>query len=96
MASLVFSLPAPVVEGVAYDLITGNKRKIIVYVTTMYRWADREKHSYVVGVYDNETLALKIAESEEMDRGGKYSAEVLRMVMNEGNAFEMNIVKELE
>ena len=68
----------------------------LVYVVTMYRWADREKHSYVLGVYDDETLALKNAESEEMDRGGKYSGEILLYAINEGNTKTRKLIKELE
>ena len=50
---------------------------MLVYVVTMYRFADREKHSYVFGVYDDEMLALKEAEKEQMSRGGtKYYPEI--------------------
>jgi len=43
----------------------------------MYRFADREKHSYVLGVFDDEMLALKEAEKEQMSRGGtKYYPEI--------------------
>jgi len=50
---------------------------VLVYVVTMYRFADREKHSYVLGVFDDEMLALKEAEKEQMSRGGtKYYPEI--------------------
>lgn len=54
-----------------------------VYVVIMYRFADREKHSYVLGVYDDEMLALKEAEKEQMYRGGnKYYPEVIKYKLN--------------
>jgi len=50
---------------------------VLLYVVTMYRFADREKHSYVLGVFDDEMLALKEAEKEQMSRGGtKYYPEI--------------------
>gem|GEM_PF-3141705 len=50
---------------------------MLVYVVTMYRFADREKHSYVLGVFDDEMLALKEAEKEQIYRGGtKYYPEI--------------------
>ena len=50
---------------------------MLLYVVTMYRFADREKHSYVLGVFDDEMLALKEAEKEQMSRGGtKYYPEI--------------------
>jgi len=50
---------------------------VLVYVVTMYRFADREKHSYVLGVFDDEMLALKEAEKEQIYRGGtKYYPEI--------------------
>ena len=54
-----------------------------VYTVTMYRWGSREDHSYVFGVYDDEMLALKAAEKEQMYRGGnKYFPEVIKYELN--------------
>jgi hypothetical protein len=54
-----------------------------VYVVTAYRWGDREKHSYVVGVFDNEENAIKEAKLETEWRGGKYECEVRSMELND-------------
>lgn len=37
---------------------------MVVYVVTMYRFAQRYNHSYVSGVYKDELHALKEAEKE--------------------------------
>ena len=65
----------------------GNGR--IVYVVTMYRWGDRECHSYVLGVYSTKTKALKAGESEQEYRGGtKYYPEVLEIRVDGGRPFD--------
>ena len=49
-----------------------------LYVVTMYRFADRERHSYVIGVFTKKYKAKKAAESEKQYRGGnKYFPEIL-------------------
>jgi len=53
-----------------------------VYVVTMYRYASREAHSYVVAVTDNLKLAIKAEEDESEYRGGKYTGEIVRMKIN--------------
>jgi len=51
-----------------------------VYVLTMYRWGDRECHSYVHGVFSTKTKAEKAAQSEKEYRGGdKYFPEVIEV-----------------
>lgn len=42
------------------------------YVVTMYRFGDRESHSYVEGVYSKKYAAMKAGEEEREYRGGKY------------------------
>jgi hypothetical protein len=54
----------------------------LVYVVTMYRWGNREKHSYVVGVYSSYESAIETAKLEVSSRGGKYEAEVLRIPLD--------------
>lgn len=49
------------------------------YVVTMYRWGDRECHSYVLGVFSKKTRAEKAAKREEEYRGGKYSPECIEI-----------------
>lgn len=48
-----------------------------VYTVHAYRFGDREKHSYIVGVYSSAEKALKEAELEECNRAGKYTCEVI-------------------
>ena len=47
-----------------------------VFVTTMYRYGDREKHSYVLGVWSSREIAMQAGETEALWRGGKYEPEV--------------------
>ena len=53
-----------------------------VYVVTAYRFGDRERHSYVVGVFTNPELAIEIAEQVPDERAGKYYAEVLKFQLD--------------
>jgi len=56
-----------------------------IYVVTMYRYGDREKHSYVLGLYDSEKRARDIAKIEQAYRGGnKYYPEILSYEINKG------------
>lgn len=55
-----------------------------VYVVTMYRYGNKEKHSYVLGVYSNKQKAEKEVEIEEEYRGGKYKGEVLECILDKG------------
>lgn len=48
-----------------------------IYVVTMYRWGDREAHSYVEGAYLDPIVAETMGEHEALYRGGKYEFEVL-------------------
>ena len=51
-----------------------------VYIITMYRWGDRESHSYVLGVFTTKTKAENAAYEEQIYRGGnKYYPEVLEV-----------------
>jgi hypothetical protein len=50
-----------------------------IYVVTMYRKGDRERHSYVLGAYTDGDRAVIEAEKEYMWRDGKYKPEVLRL-----------------
>lgn len=58
-------------------------RKRRMYVVTMYRYGDRENHSYVLGVYTSIARAVVAAANEESHRGGnKYFSEVLEFPVN--------------
>jgi hypothetical protein len=50
---------------------------MIVYTVTAYRWGDRDGHSYIVGVFKDEPVALRTAVAEEDYRGGKYECEIV-------------------
>lgn len=50
-----------------------------VYIVTMYRWGEREAHSYVLGGYSNPDKAIEYGLTEESDRGRKYTCEVLEI-----------------
>lgn len=55
-----------------------------IYVVTMYRWADREKHSYVLGVFSTRLKAFKAGDKERIYRGcTKYFPEVLEYSIND-------------
>ena len=55
----------------------------VAYVVTMYRYGDKENHSYLLGVYDDEELAVSEAQIEQTYRGGnKYYPEVMRCEIN--------------
>ena len=53
-----------------------------VYVVTMYRWGDREAHSYVLGVFGGKVRAFEEAWGAEECRGGKYEPEIVEMALN--------------
>ena len=55
-----------------------------VYVVTMYRFGNRERHSYVIGAFSTKTKAEKEAEAERMNRGGnKYMPEILEVPIDQ-------------
>jgi hypothetical protein len=45
---------------------------MMVYIVEALRWGDRERHSYVLGVWDNFEEAVAAAEEHTEHRGGKY------------------------
>ena len=47
-------------------------KKNKIYVTTMYRWGDREAHSYVLYAGFSKHAAIKAGADERTDRGNKY------------------------
>lgn len=49
----------------------------VVYVVTAYRFGDRARHSYLVGVFRKKAAAEKAALAERELRGSKYRCEVL-------------------
>jgi hypothetical protein len=49
---------------------------MMAYVVTMRRYGDREKHSYVLGVWSTEYLAQINGDVERAFRGNKYIPEI--------------------
>lgn len=58
-----------------------------VYVVTMRRYGDREKHSYVIGVFDNKQRAIIVGGVEEMYRAGKYTADIEKFKIDQMPVF---------
>ena len=62
-----------------------------LYIVNVFRWGDRGKHSYFVGVFDKKNKALKEADKEERYRGGiKYQAEIIETEINVSYAKDQN------
>lgn len=59
-----------------------ERNKTAIWTVTAYRWNDTEKHSYVVGVYDDEVKAFRAAIEEECWRAGKYGCRVIKTYLN--------------
>jgi len=47
-----------------------------VFVVTMQRWGDSEKHNYVIGAFSTRKRAEYAGELERWWRGGKYKAKI--------------------
>jgi hypothetical protein len=47
-----------------------------VYVVTMRRYGDREKHSYIIGVFTHKQSAIIAGGLEELYRANKYVADI--------------------
>lgn len=54
----------------------------VLYTVVAYRFGDRERHSYLVGVFEKKQKALVEAEKEEEYRGGKYICEICEIELN--------------
>jgi len=48
----------------------------------MYRWGYRGNHSYVLGAYSTDDLAVAAAEQEAADRSGKYEYEIAEAIVD--------------
>ncbi len=53
-----------------------------VYVVTAHNTYQGNQHSYVVGVYEDWEDAKKVANIEEISRGGKYVCRVVDCTLN--------------
>lgn len=54
-----------------------------LFVVTMYRWGERENHSYVLGVFDDKEKADSAGTNESEQRDGKYDMEIIRFKLND-------------
>lgn len=53
-----------------------------IYVVTMYRWGNKENHSYPLGVYTTLDTAKREGDKELDYRGGKYYPEVTQHIVD--------------
>lgn len=65
-----------------------------IYTVIMYRWDNRNNHSYLLGVFSNRELATKAAIDEIRDRGGKYYPEISWAGLNK--TWYKNILRDVE
>ena len=70
------------------DIDLGRMR--YVYVVTMRRYGDREKHSYIIGVFTARQSAIINGGAEELMRGGKYTADIERFLLNQTFDFPLD------
>lgn len=70
-------------EGLAAMLTEKEDQEKGTYVVNAYRWGKIENHSYTLGVFDTEDVAIKCAESHADFRGGKYACVVEKCIMND-------------
>ena len=66
-----------------------------VNVVTAYRYANRNSHTYIVGVFTFPEDAIYSAELEEDDRSGKYYCEVVQLDLNRHKT-KKTIIRPLE
>lgn len=55
----------------------------IAYVVTMYRYGNREKHSYVLGVFTTYKLAEDWGSTEKAYRAGKYEPDITQFIIDD-------------
>ena len=61
-----------------------------VYVVTMYRYGDREKHSYVLGVWSTIKEAELFGLTEESFRGGKYKHHITEWIVDSNECDDLD------
>ena len=54
-----------------------------LFVVIMYRYADEESHSYLLGVYDDRDRAVEEGDNESMNRARKYYPHILSVQLND-------------
>ena len=58
-----------------------------IFVVTMYRYGDHDKHSYILGVWSTKSLAELYGKNEEVWRNNKYVAETTKWIID-GNEWD--------
>lgn len=66
----------PGLPDMAFEYESSSEEAKYCYAVIARRFGDMEKHSYLVGVYNDYDLAVESAECETTWRGGKYKCYV--------------------
>lgn len=53
-----------------------------LYIVHMLKYGDRQKHSYIAGIFDSFEKAHEAGEEESIERCGKYEYEINILVLN--------------
>lgn len=69
--------------------------RLDVFVVTAQRHGNNEKHSYLVGVFNNENKAIAAAEAHANYRGGNYGCVVEKCDLNHFDNNDNNYSKEV-
>ncbi len=56
-----------------------------VYVVTMYRYGEKESHSYIIGAWTDKDIAFQNANTEILWRGHKYYPEIIKVELDRNN-----------
>ena len=48
----------------------------------MYRWGERDNHSYLLGVFDSKHKAKEMGNEHSEYRGNKYEPEIVELDLN--------------
>ncbi len=54
----------------------------VVYPVVAYRFGDKERHSYIVGIFTDDRKAVSEALAEEEFRGGKYECAIYKIPLD--------------
>lgn len=67
----------------------------LIYIVTMHRYGDDERHSYILGVYSKSQRARREAEIEEDNRSGKYVARITEMHLDWNYDVHHRVIREI-
>jgi len=66
-----------------------------VYTVTMFRWGNKERHSYLIGAFTKFEKAVKAGNDEVDWRGGKYEAVVQKIEVDKNYNCSMKPLPEI-